>query len=192
MAPVSTYKAKAYREGDWWVIDVDGVGVTQAKRLDQVEHMARDMIALMLDVDASTVHVDVEPQVGPELDGLLLSARTAADAAKAAQAEAAETSRSTAERLHAAGYSMRDIGVLTGVSYQRVHQLLAEIKSEFSSGDHVEHVKNGLPSGTKTVRSPKVNKTTTRSAVSSKYTTRSAASGKKTNSKGQEQAPVDA
>ena len=54
MAPVSTYTATAHREGDWWVIDVEGVGVTQAKRLDQVEGMARDMVALMLDVDIST------------------------------------------------------------------------------------------------------------------------------------------
>ena len=30
MAPVSTYRATAHREGNWWVVEVDGIGVTQA------------------------------------------------------------------------------------------------------------------------------------------------------------------
>jgi hypothetical protein len=124
MAPVSSYTATAYREGDWWVVEVEGVGVTQAKRLDQVEHMARDMVAIMLDVDIDDVQVTVAPHVGPELDGLLLDVRSAADEAKRAQAKATEASRATARRLKDAGYSLRDIGVLTGVSFQRVHQLL--------------------------------------------------------------------
>lgn len=121
---MSTYTATAHREGDWWVVDVAGIGATQAKRLDQVEDMARDMIAIMEDVDLDDVHVDVVPQVGPELDGLILNTRSATDAAKRAQAEATEASRTTAQRLRAAGYSLRDIGILTGVSYQRIHQLL--------------------------------------------------------------------
>ncbi len=41
-------------------IDVDGVGVTQAKRLDQVQHMARDMVAIMRDVAYDDLAVDVE------------------------------------------------------------------------------------------------------------------------------------
>jgi hypothetical protein len=139
MAPVSTYTATAHREGDWWVVEVEGVGVTQAKRLDQVEDMARDMVALMTDVDIETVAVDVAPQVGPELDGLVISARTAADVAKKAQAKATEVSRATVKRLKEAGYSLRDIGVLTGVSYQRVHQLLEE--QRMHRGGSVEKAK---------------------------------------------------
>lgn len=128
MAPVSTYRATAHREGNWWVVEVDGIGVTQAKRLDHVEHMARDMVALMEDVSIDDVHVEVAPQVGPELDGLILGARSAADEAKRAQVAATEASRETSRRLKDAGYSLRDIAVLTGVSYQRVHQWLESTK----------------------------------------------------------------
>jgi hypothetical protein len=178
---MSTYNAKAHREGDWWVIDVEGVGVTQAKRLDQVEDMARDMVGLMLDVDISTVDVDVAPQVGAELDGLVLSARNAADAARAAQAKATETSRATAERLHAAGYSLRDIGVLTGVSYQRIHQLL-EGKATRA---------HGKTTRAQAARNGKVRKTT-RGAMEGQITTRSASSGKKVSSKDLQPKAVDA
>lgn len=159
---MSTYTATAHREGDWWVIDVEGVGVTQAKRLDQVEGMARDMVALMLDVDISTVQVDVHPEVGPELDGLVLSARTAADAAKQAQARATETSRATAKRLADAGYSLRDIGILTGVSYQRIHQLLGE--GQKRSSTQAETVRVGRIPVKGTTKDGGVGDTTTKKA----------------------------
>jgi predicted RNase H-like HicB family nuclease len=56
-----TYTAVCRRHDDWWVIEVpevDGV-FTQAERLDQVEAMARDAIALMLDVAAGSFDVEV-------------------------------------------------------------------------------------------------------------------------------------
>jgi len=30
---MSTYRATATREGNWWVIDVEGVGITQSRTL---------------------------------------------------------------------------------------------------------------------------------------------------------------
>lgn len=127
MAPVSTYTATAHREGDWWVIDVEDVGVTQAKRLDQVEHMARDLVAAMRDVEMDDVAVEVLFKVDPELDGLIVATKSAVEQAREAQAKATEASHTTAVRLKTAGLSLRDIGELTGVSYQRVHQLLAGV-----------------------------------------------------------------
>ena len=49
---MTTYTAVARRAGDWWAISVPELkGVhTQARRLSRVEAMARDAIALMLDV----------------------------------------------------------------------------------------------------------------------------------------------
>lgn len=182
MAPVSvTHKATAHREGDWWVIDVDGIGATQTKRLDQADGTARDLIASMLDVDPAGIQVDITPEVGPELDGLVLSARTAADAAKEAQAKAAETSRATADLLHEAGYSMRDIGVLIGVSYQRIHQLLE---------GKATRVRGKAPRVR--VRGVKVGKTTTKGAMGGRRLAVNAAGGKKASSKSVQQAPVDA
>ncbi len=57
-----TYTARARRSGSWWAIDVPELpGVySQARRLDRVESMARDAIALFLDVDPATLDIRVE------------------------------------------------------------------------------------------------------------------------------------
>jgi predicted RNase H-like HicB family nuclease len=56
-----TYAAACQREGNWWVIAVYELDrVTQARRLDQAEAMARDLIALWLDVDPSSFAVIVD------------------------------------------------------------------------------------------------------------------------------------
>lgn len=58
----SSYTAVCRRFGDWWGVSVPGLpGVhTQARTLDEVADMARDAIALMLDVDADAIRVSVE------------------------------------------------------------------------------------------------------------------------------------
>ena len=67
-----TYIATARRSGDWWAIEVPGVqGVhSQAKRLDQVESMAREAIALMLDVPEDSFDVILVPELDNEVTGL--------------------------------------------------------------------------------------------------------------------------
>ncbi|SCE80118.1 Uncharacterised protein family (UPF0150) [Micromonospora mirobrigensis] len=58
------YTAKCVRSGDWWAITVPEIkGVfSQARRLDQVEAMTREAIALMLDVDPHSFDIDVQPE----------------------------------------------------------------------------------------------------------------------------------
>ena len=55
MAPMNAYTAHAKRdEGGWWAITVpelDGV-FTQTRRLDHVEPLVRDAVALWLEVSA--------------------------------------------------------------------------------------------------------------------------------------------
>jgi predicted RNase H-like HicB family nuclease/bifunctional DNA-binding transcriptional regulator/antitoxin component of YhaV-PrlF toxin-antitoxin module len=61
----NTYKLIATREGGWWSIEVPEIpGVfSQARRLDQAEYMARDAIALMLEVPEDSFDVVVEAQL---------------------------------------------------------------------------------------------------------------------------------
>ncbi|MEU3452396.1 hypothetical protein ABZ671_02140 [Micromonospora sp. NPDC006766] len=47
--------------------EIKGV-FSQARRLDQVEGMAREAIALMLDVDPHSFDVDVQPDLPQERD----------------------------------------------------------------------------------------------------------------------------
>ena len=51
------YRVRAVRSGGWWAITVPELpGVfSQARRFDQVEAMAREAIALMLDIDTNEI-----------------------------------------------------------------------------------------------------------------------------------------
>ena len=54
---MADYTATAICEGDHWVIDVPGVGTTQADSVDDLEEMALDLVVAMTHVDPADVHV---------------------------------------------------------------------------------------------------------------------------------------
>ena len=131
MAPEPTtprsYRVAVARSGDWWAITIPELpgAFSQCKRLDQVEAMAREVIALMLEVDSAAIggiDVDIElpDRVADELAALRRSERLAEDARQTA----APARRPAGEQLRTSGMSMRDVGRLLGVSHQRVSQLL--------------------------------------------------------------------
>lgn len=131
---MSEYRARVHREGAWWVVEVEDVGVTQARRLDQVEHMARDLVAAMLDIDAQNVRVTFTFEVSPDIDELLTAAKAAVEAAQLAQRRAGELMRQAARRLVEEHLPLRDIARLVGISFQRVHQLTAEPQDTVKTG----------------------------------------------------------
>ncbi len=121
------FDATATRDGRWWLIEVPGIGATQARSLAGAEDQARDLVAAVLDVDIDEVSVDVLPDLGDDvLDGVQGVRRRLADAA-AAGAAAADAYRDLAARLvgdHA--LTGADTATVLGVSPQRVSQLLRE------------------------------------------------------------------
>lgn len=119
------YTAKAERSGDWWAVDVPEIhGVhTQARRLDRVEHMARDVIALMLEVPADSFDVEVEVELGKDIDALVATAVRARQKATQADREASDAVRMAVAGLLREGLTIRDAGRLLGVSHQRIAQL---------------------------------------------------------------------
>jgi predicted RNase H-like HicB family nuclease len=133
------YTVTATREGGWWELDVkelDGV-FTQARRLDQAEAMARDVIATMLDVPEDSFDVDVMPTLMGPLAGELAEALRARGEAAEAQETARRATDQAARRLQEEGLPVRDIGRLLGVSYQRAAKLLsgtASAKRETTTG----------------------------------------------------------
>jgi hypothetical protein len=56
---MADYTATAIREGDYWVIDVPGVGSTQADSIDDIEDMAVDLVIAMTHAARQDVHVQV-------------------------------------------------------------------------------------------------------------------------------------
>jgi hypothetical protein len=56
---MTDYIATAISEGDYWVIDVPGVGTTRADRMDDIEEMAVDLVTAMTHAAPQDVHVQV-------------------------------------------------------------------------------------------------------------------------------------
>ena len=113
--------ATAQRCGKWWAVEFhtpNGPRATQARRLDEIEAMVRDLCELD-DVAVAEVHVS---PVFPEKAEVERS-REATKQAAEATAAASKTSRDLVARLRAQGMPIRDVAVLLGVSPQRVSQL---------------------------------------------------------------------
>ena len=53
------YTATAVCEGDYWVIDVPGVGTTRADTVDDVEEMAVDLVTAMTHTARQDVDLEV-------------------------------------------------------------------------------------------------------------------------------------
>lgn len=126
---MTTYRVSSVRSGEWWAFSVPAIpgAYGQARRLDHVAREARDVIALMLELDeGDAAKLDIELDI--ELDGPLQvvvgKARAARQRLDASQREAQESIRLAASELHERGLSMRDIGSVLGLSFQRVHQIL--------------------------------------------------------------------
>jgi hypothetical protein len=54
------YTATAICEGDHWVIDVPGVGTTQADSIDDLEEMALDLVVAMTHTAPEEVRLRVD------------------------------------------------------------------------------------------------------------------------------------
>jgi len=122
------YQVKVERSGSWWAISVPELPglFSQAKRLDKVDSIAREAIALMLDVKSSQIgQLKIEVVPRKEIADLLQEADLASAEAANASARAQELRLEAARLLRADGLPMRDVGELIGVSHQRVSQILA-------------------------------------------------------------------
>ena len=62
----AAYRVVAVRSGEWWEIEITSglpdnvLGVSQARSLAEVEEVARNVIADLLEIDADDVEVEVE------------------------------------------------------------------------------------------------------------------------------------
>lgn len=125
----TTYHATTWREEGFWVVEVSELDImTQARRLDQVEAMTRDLIAVWLDVPADSFSITVEHQLPGDVADEIAQARKLRAEADAKAAEAAHLWADSAYRLHELGLSLRDIGKVLDVSFQRAKQLVDEAR----------------------------------------------------------------
>ena len=120
-----THRAAVEWDGRYWVAVPEAGGVTQARRLDQLPGRIAEVIYLMSgqEVDPSEIVLDID--YGDELGRSAAQLRERRASLEASEKELAALTAATARALRARGMNLRDIGTLTGVSYQRIHQLVS-------------------------------------------------------------------
>lgn len=114
----------ATRDSGWWVAtsdDIDGFA-TQARRLDQIPELARDIAELADDVE-NPDDVEFVVHVDPAYASIADEAVSLAGQARELSTQASEAMRAAAVQLRDDGLTVRDIGQLLGVSYQRAQKL---------------------------------------------------------------------
>lgn len=121
---MSQYTGRAWREADWWVIDIEGIGATQARTLDRVDHMARSLVADLTGAGYAAVTVAVEVVLPPEVAAQVEALRQKSEAAEAAAREAAELqARVVASLTTEAGLTGREVAAILKVTPGRVSQI---------------------------------------------------------------------
>ena len=120
------YTVEVERSGRWWAISVPELpGVhSQSRTLDGVERMAREAVALFLDVADGSFDVEVRRVLQPEVERVVHEAIVARSEALEQQRTASAKARAAARALRDRGLPQRDIGRLLKLSHQRVAQLL--------------------------------------------------------------------
>lgn len=124
---VRTYDARVTRDGKWWMIAIPGIdGLTQARRLSEAEQMAREYVALVLDVpfESVAIRLAIDEVGGIDVSGALADISAGRERAAAMEAESRQRVEQFAKVLADANVPVRDIGTIMGVSFQRAHQLV--------------------------------------------------------------------
>ena len=105
------------------VITVPAVAgaVSQCKRLDQVRDDAAEVIEIQTGESLDPADLEIEWHISGT------AGQTAAKA-RAARSQVDELTRSAVRELRRSGFSLRDTGALTGISFQRVQQIEHELE----------------------------------------------------------------
>lgn len=124
---MKVYKAEVTRDGKWWMIAIPELdGLTQARRLGEVEKMAREFIAVETGTPIAKVAVDVDIKVDAldDITGRANEIRKERQEAERLEAHALAEAKKLAHELAEQRVPVRDIGEVLGVTFQRASQLV--------------------------------------------------------------------
>lgn len=125
--PMTVVDYTVTREGKWWMIAIPSLdGLTQARRLSEVDDMARDYVAVAQDIPYSQAQARCTAIVVDGVDVLARSRQIEQlhNEARRLEDESVQQRASLAKELVEDDVPLRDVGEVIGVSYQRVHQLV--------------------------------------------------------------------
>lgn len=124
---MNSYEVRARRDGKWWMVEIPALnGLTQARRFNEVERMARDFIAVTQDVPIESVAVDISVAkiAGINVEQRLAKIRKNRRAASELEQAALAETEQLAKELAAHDLTVREIGEVLDISFQRAHQLI--------------------------------------------------------------------
>ncbi len=121
------YKVEVTRDGRWWMIHVPEIdGLTQARRIGEIEDMARSLIAISTDTLLTEVGVRIASITVPGIGDIAGTAHHIEDLrhqAEELEVQVAAASKQYAQDLTRKGVPVRDAASLLGVSPQRISQI---------------------------------------------------------------------
>lgn len=112
-------------DGYYWVAVLDGGGTTQAKRLDQLPARLVEVVRLMTGETVPADEIGLDIDYGDGLGRIAAELQSERVAAEAATQYLQERTVTLIRQLRASGVSIRDIGTMTGLSHQRVSQVVS-------------------------------------------------------------------
>ncbi|WP_129664759.1 hypothetical protein [Phytoactinopolyspora endophytica] len=123
--PHHAYTSTAIRDGQYWLVRCDqDPGIhSKVRLLTQAVQHQRQAIAYALEAPEAMITVDVRPVLPEQIRERIARARELRGTSTWANSSAAVELRAAARALAEARFSLRDIGTILGVSYQRAHQL---------------------------------------------------------------------
>ncbi|WP_246846922.1 MULTISPECIES: hypothetical protein [unclassified Corynebacterium] len=109
-----------------WVLECAQVGaVSQTKRLDHAAEEMREAIAYQAKIDPAEVEIIIKPILPSAVAELKTHADLLKQQAEETKKEASDAHHKLASEMKKQGFSVREIGIILGVSYQRAAQLAA-------------------------------------------------------------------
>jgi uncharacterized protein YggE len=125
-----SYDVHVRRDGNWWMVEIPEItGLTQARRIGEVEEMARSLIAVSTHSRTEDVGIRITGIQVDTLGDIAESAREVTqlrERAREVESEASQAFRSLIRNLSDHGIPVRDTATLLQVSPQRVSQLNSE------------------------------------------------------------------
>jgi hypothetical protein len=130
---MTTYTAQVERGERYWLVTIPEIQrTTQARTLREVEPMARDLIAVLEQVDPNSFDLKHDIMFPPVAHQHWTRAAKLREEAARAQTEATEEARLAARSLADLGLTVRDAGTVLGISHQRAAQLIAEASAHLA------------------------------------------------------------
>ena len=109
-----------------WVLECGELGVvSQTRRLDRAEEEAAEAIAFQSGLKPGEFGIEVVPILPAEVESLRQRVDELGVKAKAASDDAAAARSALARKLKDEGFTLREMGQVLGVSYQRASELAA-------------------------------------------------------------------